>query len=164
MNSVKAIDMLTISLPANKSVAASEKQRDLQQSMSTPSKTTILASASSDGMIHVYDLASLPVPPSASSGLPTPPSEDIKGSNAIAKLEPVAKYDTKGTRLTCLTLAGSEPSGNSDRPTMVGVKRRREGSDDEEDEEADGSEHHAEEVSADEEEWEEDDQQEVEDA
>lgn len=82
---------------------------------SEESSTTILASASSDGKIHVYDLASLPQPPLLT---------DLPVSPPKSTLDPIAVYDTKGTRLTCLTLAGSESWGQSSSK-IAGVKRRR---------------------------------------
>jgi len=100
---VKAIDTLRLARPDG-----------------TP--TTILASASSDGTIHVYDLFSLPP----------------QASEKVAELEPLARYDTKGSRLTCLTLADGDDADNK-----LGGKRKRE-----EDEEEGGDEHE------DEEEWE----------
>lgn len=68
-------------------------------------------------MIFVYDLASLP-------------SE----SKEKLQLRPVAEYDTKGTRLTCLTVAEGRSIGGS---TVVNGKRkeRERDTDDEEEEE-----------------------------
>jgi protein MAK11 len=86
-------------------------------SRSAEKSTTILASASSDGRIHVYDLASLPQPPILAN---------LSTSQTLPKstLDPIAVYDTKGTRLTCLTLAASEPAERS-TSKIAGVKRRR---------------------------------------
>jgi protein MAK11 len=103
VHSVKAIDTLRIARPDG-------------------SATTILASCSSDGTIHVYDLSSLPSShPSSSSFNPT-------------EIEPVAKYDTKGTRLTCIALA--DGGGDTDEVESAVGKRKRE-EDEEEDEEDD---------------------------
>lgn len=56
-------------------------------------KTIILTTVSSDGLINVYDLCAA-----------TADSE--KGEEN--KVEPVASYDTKGTRLTCVYLADGQ--------------------------------------------------------
>ena len=58
--------------------------------------TTIASTISSDGKIHIYDLAELPT-----------------GGDAKLQLNPVAVYDTKGTRLTCLALADGEASSSA---------------------------------------------------
>lgn len=105
-------------------------------------KTTILASASSDGMIHVYDLAFLPLPSSSS----TSPSSDTTTSTPIPTLLPIVKYDTKGTRLICLTLAGSEPPEIGSHKA-AGSKRSREVLDnDDDDDGAEGEEEDEKEV------------------
>jgi protein MAK11 len=85
---VKAIDTLRIALP-NLSTS----------STSAPSAiaTTIACTISSDGNIHIYDLARLHDASNESSSEPQ-------------KIEPVASYDTKGTRLTCVTLADGDSS------------------------------------------------------
>lgn len=77
--SVKAVDILAISLPA-----------------STPSgrlTTTIVTTVSSDGNVHVYDMAALPLDST---------------SKEVLEIKPAASYSTKGTRLTCVTLADGE--------------------------------------------------------
>jgi len=63
------------------------------------SSTTVVATVSSDGKMHVYDLARVP--------------ED---SAEVAQIEPCGEYDSKGTRLTCITLAeGDAPSKEADK-------------------------------------------------
>jgi protein MAK11 len=94
---VKAIDTLRISVPSS--------------SNEIESTTTILASASSDGKIHVYDLAQLS----------TDIVSRLKGEGPVQQLAPIALYDTKGTRLTCLTLADG---GVSRLNVFVGDKRK----------------------------------------
>ncbi|CAK5267221.1 unnamed protein product [Mycena citricolor] len=91
-NRVKTFQTLSVALPS-----------------SSPRKsTTIVATASSDGNIHVYDLAALP---------------SAEGKS-VAEMSPVARYDTKGTRLTCVTLADGEIT----QPVVNG-KRKREDAD-----------------------------------
>ena len=114
---VKAIDLLQIAVPS-------------PDSDSTENSTTILASASSDGKIHVYDLASLPRPPT----LGNLPSSQTLLVPSKSTHDPIAVYDTKGTRLTCLTLAGSDFSGRN-TSTVAGAKRRREDEDEEKEDE-----------------------------
>ncbi|KAK0489297.1 WD40-repeat-containing domain protein [Armillaria novae-zelandiae] len=70
-NRVKAVQTLSIALPAPKRKS-----------------TTLVCTASSDGKIHVYDLAAL-----------------NKTSENVQEIEPVAVYDSKGTRLTCIAVA-----------------------------------------------------------
>lgn len=74
------------------------------------SKTTIVCTVSSDGKIHIYDMANVP--------------ETIKGAaQELAMIQPLVAYDTKGTRLTCVTLADGEiPSGSG---VKVNGKRKR---------------------------------------
>ncbi|OCF44245.1 protein MAK11 [Kwoniella heveanensis CBS 569] len=61
-------------------------------------KTTLLTTVSSDGLINLYDL-------SAISGLKIPTSETQEQEQ---KIEPVASYDTKGSRLTCVYIADGQ--------------------------------------------------------
>lgn len=111
-HSVKALDTIRIALPIS----------------SRPS-TTILTSVSSAGTVHVYDLFSLPPPSPSSSPL------DYKD---LPQIEPVAVYDTKGSRLTCVTLGdGDIEIHEGGEESVVGNKRRREGDEDSEVEEDD---------------------------
>ncbi|WVQ80447.1 hypothetical protein IAT38_002552 [Cryptococcus sp. DSM 104549] len=69
-----------------------------------PRRTVLLASVSSDGLINVYDLA-------------------LEGFMASEEDGPVASYDTKGTRLTCVTLAeGQDAAKGRVRAQGVQVK------------------------------------------
>lgn len=86
---VKAAQVLQIALPSS----------------CDRSSTTIVSTISSDGMIHIYDLAELPA------------SEDEKH-----QMHPAAVYDTKGSRLTCLALADGEASSNG--PSANGKRKR----------------------------------------
>ncbi|KAL4062558.1 WD40-repeat-containing domain protein [Scleroderma yunnanense] len=72
--------------------------------------TTIVCTVSSDGKIFVYDLAGLPA--------------DAKDR---VQLQPVSEYDTKGTRLTCVTIS----EGRADS-SEAGQKRKRGEENDEE--------------------------------
>ncbi|KAF8324348.1 WD40-repeat-containing domain protein [Cantharellus anzutake] len=135
-NRVKAFDTLVVSMPSTDS-------KD-----DTPSSTRILASCSSDGNIHIYDLALLPAPCFSPSNLSTP-GTNIKEPNSsnspILKLRPIGVYDTKGTRLTCLTLAEGEAKEVAELPISVGKKRGkkrklREIEDEDEDEDESGDE------------------------
>ncbi|EJD07517.1 WD40 repeat-like protein [Fomitiporia mediterranea MF3/22] len=58
--------------------------------------TTIMCTASSDGWIRIFDLIDLDSLDGTETG------KDVKSLNAIAE------YDTKGSRLTCCTLADGE--------------------------------------------------------
>ncbi|KAI0057215.1 WD40 repeat-like protein [Artomyces pyxidatus] len=94
-NRAKAIDTLRIALP-----------------LSTRPSTTILSSVSSDGTIYVYDLFALP-----------PASSPSEGQKSLPDIQPVAAYDSKGTRLTCVTLADGDVAID---PSVAGEKRKRE--------------------------------------
>ena len=77
-------------------------------------------------MVHAYDLATLPRPPilansRASGTIPVP-----------CALDPIAVYNTKGTRLTCLALAASQFSPPN-TANVAGAKRRRGDEDEDED-------------------------------
>lgn len=91
--------------------------------------TVLLTTASSDGLINVYDLGSIP-------------------AAASEEQEPVASYDTKGSRLTCVSIAeGGAPLRKSKKAAASG-KEAKEGpsgarfdvSDEEESEDDEGDE------------------------
>lgn len=94
--SVKALDTLKITLPST-----------------TRRSTTVLSSVSSDGTINVYDLSHLP-PPSL--------SEEVD----IVETSPVVTYDSKGSRLTCVTLADGDVGPLEQQGQNKGAKRGRE--------------------------------------
>ncbi|PCH44568.1 WD40 repeat-like protein [Wolfiporia cocos MD-104 SS10] len=71
---------------------------------STQSSTTIISTISSDGKIRLYDMAALP-----------------ESNKEKLQLDPVAEYDTKGSRLTCLAMA----DGEAVNPAAVNGKRKR---------------------------------------
>ncbi|KAH9962668.1 WD40-repeat-containing domain protein [Russula dissimulans] len=107
--SVKAIDTIRIALPST--------LRD---------STTIMSTVSSDGTINVYDLSLLP------SSVP-------KEEKEIPEIWPVTTYDSKGSRLTCVTLADGEMSNPEQLTPENGAKRKREvDSETEEEEEWEG--------------------------
>jgi protein MAK11 len=91
---VKAIDTIRIALPPTRG-----------------DSTTILSTVSSDGTINVYDLSLLPHPT---------PTE----SSDILEISPVVTYDSKGSRLTCVTLAESGVD-HPEHPPEKGAKRKR---------------------------------------
>ncbi|KAF9045755.1 WD40 repeat-like protein [Hymenopellis radicata] len=76
--------------------------------------TTIACTVSSDGKIHVYDLGDLK-----------------KDSEEFQELQPVAVYDSKGTRLTCVTVADGDAMENA----AIGKRKRKDGEESEEEEE-----------------------------
>jgi len=104
-NRVKAIDVIRIALPS--------ASRD---------STTIICTASSDGTINIYDL-SLLSPPATTE------------TTSIPELSPVATYDSKGSRITCVTLADGE-TGHLEQPKPEkGAKSDRESDSESEEEE-----------------------------
>jgi protein MAK11 len=85
------------------------------------STTTLVATISSDGKILVYDLRAL------SSSAPETMSD-------VLSIDPIGEYDTKGTRLICLTLAdGGEEDTVKDTVTITGKRKRDDQEDDGED-------------------------------
>ena len=73
----------------------------------------MVTTISSDGKVRLYDLAALPLT-----------------SDEKTQLEPIAEYDTKGTRLTCLTMA------EGDETVPMNGKRKRDDEEMEEEEKA----------------------------
>lgn len=80
----------------------------------------VLVSASSDGSIRVWDLKNIL---QAASGK----SEEKLGEEGYL----LAKYDTNGSRLTCLTIASDEVIPESEAVEMIGDGEAKAGDDDE---------------------------------
>ncbi|OCH96292.1 WD40 repeat-like protein [Obba rivulosa] len=97
-NRVKAVETLSIALPLSASQTS----------------TTVVSTISSDGKIHVYDLAALPAEA----------AEKVQ-------LNPIGTYDTKGTRLTCLTMADGDL--DAEAPAKSGKRKRDDADEDDED-------------------------------
>ncbi|KAG8898505.1 hypothetical protein FRB99_007393 [Tulasnella sp. 403] len=97
---VKALSTLSVVLPT----------------LSTPTRTTFLSSISSGGLVHLHDLADLPPPPAL-----TQPTTD-NAITEVRSIEPVASYDTKGSRLISLTMAYGEVVA---RPSVTSSKKRK---------------------------------------
>lgn len=79
----------------------------------TPTTTTYLTTISSDGKIHLYDCAdilSASASSSSSSSAAPPPSSSSQEATAsgVTAIQPIATYDTKGSRLTCVAFADGE--------------------------------------------------------
>jgi protein MAK11 len=79
--------------------------------------TTIVTTVCSDGKIRVFDLHSIPAV-----------------SAEVTEIGPIAEYDTKGTRLTCVTLADGDVSETN--PTNG--KRKHDEDDSSDEDEDDG--------------------------
>jgi len=79
-----------------------------------------MSAVSSDGTINVYDLSLLPPP------APTETTPEIS---------PVITYDTKGSRLTCVTLADGEMGHLRPSTPEEAEKRKRESDSETEEEE-----------------------------
>ena len=101
--SVKALDTIKIAL-----------------SSTTRRSTTLLSSVSSDGTINIYDLSFLPAP-------------SLSDEIDIVETSPVVTYDSKGSRLTCVSLADGDVDHLEQPEHSKGAKRERE-SESEEDE------------------------------
>lgn len=110
-NRVKAVETLSIALP--------------ESLKSKRTSTTIVCTISSDGKIFVYDMASLPEPSSSSSKI---------------EITPKAEYDTKGTRLTCVTVAEGDVATGSENGKRKRTATDEVGEDDEKDEDAEDEE------------------------
>ncbi|KAF8159382.1 WD40-repeat-containing domain protein [Crassisporium funariophilum] len=106
-NRIKAVQTIELALPA-----------------SSDRKSTIIAcTVSSDGYVNIYDMAPVPEHPSE--------------SQKPVQIEPSTTYDSKGTRLTCVTLAeGGEEVGVG--PLEGKRKRADDEENDEEDEQDEG--------------------------
>jgi protein MAK11 len=101
---VKAVDTIRVALPSTRQ-----------------NSTTILSSVSSEGTVNVYDLSLLPPPAPIAS-------------NDIPEISPVVTYDSKGSRLTCVTLAEGEVD-HAEQPSPEKVAKRKRESDSEAEEE-----------------------------
>lgn len=91
---MKAVSALSVALPAG----------------SSRQSTTLIGTISSDGFVLIFDLASLP----------PPASESVSQTESTAEphqLSHIANYDTKGSRLTCMTLADGEVSSTTESTT-----------------------------------------------
>ena len=99
-NRIKAIQTIKIALP----------------STSGRTSTIIACTASSDGNINLYDIARIPEQPSTDTPQKT------------KQIEPLTTYDSKGTRLTCVTLADGDMDIQVDG--TVNGKRTRENDED----------------------------------
>lgn len=73
--------------------------------------TTLVCTVSSDGFINIYDLASVPL-----------------SSTQKTEIEPLVSYDSKGTRLTCVTFA--DGTMESVDELSIGGKRKLDENDD----------------------------------
>ncbi|KAF8166581.1 WD40-repeat-containing domain protein [Mycena galopus ATCC 62051] len=109
-NRVKSISTLPIALPPSPSSGPNDR-----------TSTTIVCTASSDGKIRVFDLAALP-------------AESASGSKVL-EIAPVAEYDSKGTRLTCVTLADGDLDSEGAAEKVNGKRKRDADEEDEEDDE-----------------------------
>lgn len=116
---VKALQTLNISLSSPP--PSTLPTTDTSAIRRHPHSTTIVSTVSSDGKINVYDLGHL--------------HEFNAGKISIQEIQPVATYDTKGTRLTCVTLGEGE-IGNEN----VTGKRNRERQEVEEDDDEESAE------------------------
>lgn len=96
-NRVKAVETLEVAVPEPET-----KTKNARKS------TTIVCTISSDGNIFVYDLAAL-----------------HDGTTNPLQLRPVAEHDTKGTRLTCLTVSENRSKEETDdKDARIGKRKR----------------------------------------
>ncbi|GAA5882779.1 hypothetical protein JCM1840_002359 [Sporobolomyces johnsonii] len=132
-NRVKMMDLLEVALPASPDAPASSSE---------PATTIVLTTVSSDGKIHLYDLARLARPATAT------PKGKGKGKAAAAPIptaaprgiEPSASYDTDKTRLTCVCAIGLVEKKRKGDGTDGDAAEGGEESDEESDDDEDGSE------------------------
>ena len=106
---IKAVQTMEIALPSS----------------SGRTSTIIACTVSSDGNVNIYDIAAIPNQPS-----PDTPQK-------TEQIQPLTTYDSKGTRLTCVSLA----DGDMDIDSTVNGKRKRENDEDRDGEENE-DEHH----------------------
>lgn len=81
-----------------------------------------MATISSDGKILIFDLGSIP------TGISGEETSEVQSINQIGE------YDTKGSRLTCITLA---EGGDHDEDSSVLMGKRKRGDDENESESED---------------------------
>ncbi|KAF8806854.1 WD40 repeat-like protein, partial [Phlegmacium glaucopus] len=98
-NRIKAVQTMEIGLPSS----------------SGRISTIIACTVSSDGNVNIYDIAAIPEQLAADAAQKT------------EQIEPLTTYDSKGTRLTCVTLA----DGDMDIVGTVNGKRKRENDEEE---------------------------------
>lgn len=69
-----------------------------------------MSSISSDGFVNLYDLTLLPSTPATASPQTSDanPNPSAAATLAVPIQQPQGQYDTKGTRLTCVTMAEGE--------------------------------------------------------
>ena len=85
---------------------------------SQPRRPVVVAcTAFSDGKIRLFDLALIP--------------EDTRENKGPVQIDPVAEYDTKGTRLTCIAVAEGDDEdegegGEVQAKAAVGKRKREE--------------------------------------
>ncbi|KAI6013558.1 WD40-repeat-containing domain protein [Pisolithus marmoratus] len=117
-NRVKAVETLEVAMPGPET-----------KSQNARKSTTIACTISSDGNIFVYDLAAL-----------------HDGTTELMQLRPVAEYDTKGTRLTCLTVSENRSKEETDDGhAKIGKRKRADEREDSGEEEGKGAEKEGEE-------------------
>lgn len=104
---VKAVNIITVALPSS-------------TPLTPTSSTTLACTISSDGWIRTFDLA-----PVFSSNLDSP-----------IELQSIAEYDTRGSRLTCMTLADGELV--EDKQQVMNGKRKHVDEDEDQKDEAAG--------------------------
>ena len=107
---IKAIQTIGLALPSS----------------SGRTSTIIACTVSSDGNVNLYDIAAVP----------EQPSTDIP--QTTKQIEPLTTYDSKGTRLTCVTLADGDMEIDS---TVNGKRKRENDRDGDENEDKDEHEH-----------------------
>lgn len=107
---VKMIDLLEVALPT-----------------SEPSSTIVLTTVSSDGFINLYDLADVQVATSTTT----------KNREGGVEVEPIGKFDTDKSRLTCVCAIGLVDHGGD--AAKAGGENGN-GSEDEDDDEDDDEE------------------------
>ncbi|GAA5982211.1 hypothetical protein JCM11641_006227 [Rhodosporidiobolus odoratus] len=129
-NRVKQMDLLEVALPSTSTASSADS-------------TVVLTTISSDGKIHLYDLARLS-PPSTSTkakkGKETTPETT---ESEVKQIQPSASYDTDKTRLTCVCAVGMV-----ERKGKNGAQQEEGGSESESDEEEEDSEDDEEEEEA----------------
>lgn len=105
---VRAVNIITVALPSSTPLAPT-------------SSTTLACTISSDGWLRTFDLA-----PVLSSKL-----------DSTIELQSIAEYDTKGSRLTCMTLADGELV--DDKQQVINGKRKHVDEDDADEDQKDAA-------------------------
>lgn len=89
------MDLLEVALPSPTPTPTSTSEESAE-----PTTTIVLTTVSSDGQVHLYDLASLKLARTSST------IDPLTAQQVMGEVAPTASYDTDKSRLTCVCVVG----------------------------------------------------------